>query len=446
MRVFQSVADLWRHASFRRLLLLRIITQAADGAVQVGLASYVLFSPYQQPDGWSIAAVLAITLLPFSIVGPFVSIVLDRWSRRQIILVTDSCRVVIALIIGALVLTGDRSSPVQIGIAAAALVALSANRFLLAAISAALPHTIDPDEYLSANTVMPLVGPGGVLIGGGVVLGCRFVLGSIWQTYQADALAFAIAACGFATSAFLASRFHRQALGPDHEHHRSAREVWAGLRTAFSHLRHRRPAALGLATIGFQRVIFGVSMVGTILAYRNYFHELSDVNAAMVDLGIWAGATTAGFLLASAVSPPMAARFGVRRWMIALALAAAGVQAFPGSVFQKGTLIAASFLLGLVAQSFKICTDTLVQAHIDDTYKGRVFVVYDMIFNAAFVTAAVIAALILPSNGVSVPIFLGLAVCYAVLAAAFWLVSGRIGPEVFDRGTEATRKDTPVTG
>ncbi len=109
MRVFSSVAQLWRHEAFRRLLLLRIVTQTADGCVQVGLASYVLFSPYQQPSGAAIAAVLALTLLPFSVLGPFVSTILDRWSRRQILVITDSMRVVFALLIGVIVFSGNRS-------------------------------------------------------------------------------------------------------------------------------------------------------------------------------------------------------------------------------------------------------------------------------------------------------------------------------------------------
>ena len=121
MRVFSSVARLWRHEAFRRLLLLRIVTQTADGCVQVGLASYVLFSPYQQPNGWSIAAVLALTLLPFSVLGPFVSTVLDRWSRRQILVITDSARVVFALTIGVIVGSGDRSAPMQYALAGVAL-------------------------------------------------------------------------------------------------------------------------------------------------------------------------------------------------------------------------------------------------------------------------------------------------------------------------------------
>ena len=440
MRVFSSVARLWRHEAFRRLLLLRIVTQTADGCVQVGLASYVLFSPYQQPNGWLIAAVLALTLLPFSVLGPFVSTVLDRWSRRQILVLTDSARVVFALTIGAIVLSGDRSAPMQYALAGVALIALSANRFLLAAISAAMAHTVNPDEYLSANTVMPLVGPLGAVIGGGVVFGSRFILSRWFPVYEADAFAFLLAGAGFATSAFLASRFSRTALGPDHRHHHSAADVLRGLRAAVGHLAHHRPAALGLGMIGIQRVLWGIAMVGTILTYRNHFHTVSDVNAAMADLSIWALATGVGFFAASAVTPPMAARFGVRRWMIVLTIGSAVFQAFPGSVFQRVTLVAASFLLGVASQSFKICTDTLVQAHIDDSYKGRVFVLYDMIFNASMVVAAVIAAFVLPADGVSVPIFLGLAVAYLVLALAFTLVSRHMGATTtFDRGTESMR-------
>ncbi len=445
MAVYSSVVRLWRHEKFRRLLLLRIVTQAADGCVQVGLASYVLFSPYQQPDGWSIAAVLAITLLPFSVLGPFVSIVLDRWPRRQILLVSDSVRVLLALVIGGLVLSGDRAGGMQLAIGGAALVALSLNRFVMAAISAALPHTIDAEEYLSANTVMPLVGPLGVLVGGGIVIGLRATLGVVWQPHQADALAFAISACGFGVAAALAARFGRLELGPDYQEHHSAREVLAGLGKAMNHLQRRRPAALALATIGAQRVIWGVAMVGTILIYRNHFHALEDVSAAIADLAIWGGATTAGFLLASAVTPPMAARFGVRRWMVALCAAAAVFQAVPGSIFHRAALVAASFLLGLVAQSFKICTDTLVQAHIEDSFKGRVFVLYDMVFNLAQVVAGVLAAAVLPSNGVSTPVFLGLAVAYALLGLIFQLISRQEGASTFDRGTEATRETDGIS-
>ncbi|MGI3784484.1 MAG: hypothetical protein ACRYG2_27300, partial [Janthinobacterium lividum] len=78
MTFVAGLRRLWRHALFRRLLTVRVAIQGADGLLQVALASFVLFSPERQPDAASIAAVLAVTLLPFSVLGPFVSVTIDR--------------------------------------------------------------------------------------------------------------------------------------------------------------------------------------------------------------------------------------------------------------------------------------------------------------------------------------------------------------------------------
>ena len=104
MEFFRSLKRLMQHSLFRKLVAVRIATQASDGILQVGMAAYVLFSPQEQPDARSIALVLAITLLPFSVIGPFVSLTLDRWNRRQVAVITDVIRMGIALGLGALVL------------------------------------------------------------------------------------------------------------------------------------------------------------------------------------------------------------------------------------------------------------------------------------------------------------------------------------------------------
>ena len=51
---WQNLRHLWRRRDFRKILGARVATQAADGTLQVGMASYVLLSPEQQPDGWRI--------------------------------------------------------------------------------------------------------------------------------------------------------------------------------------------------------------------------------------------------------------------------------------------------------------------------------------------------------------------------------------------------------
>ncbi len=95
-----------------------------------------------------------------------------------------------------------------------------------------------------------------------------------------------------------------------------------------------------------------------------------------------------------------------------------------------------SFLIGLTVQSFKICVDTIVQAHVDEQYKGRVFTFYDMGFNGAFVLAGLVAVAVLPPGGLSTPAFLGIAVVYAACVVVLVDVSRRLGREALERGTE----------
>jgi MFS family permease len=438
----RSLRQLWRHRYFRRLLVVRVATQSCDGLLQIALASYVLFSPERQPDARSIAVVLAITLLPFSVLGPFVSVVLDRWSRRQILVVVDLSRSLLALGLAALVATGLRTGGIETAFYAGVLLAMSLNRFLLAALSSALPHTIDPDEYMVANSVVPTVGPAGALIGVGVGTVLRLILGSNLPDYSANAVLFAVAGAGFVLSASLALRIPRNQLGPDDVEPAKARDIVVGLAEALRHLNARRPAALGLLTIGAHRVVYGVVTVATILVYRNYFHAVTDVDAAIADLGILVVVTGAGFVLAAVVTPPMTARFGVRAWIIISLVASGVLQVFPGAIYANVTLLVAALLLGITAQNVKICVDTLVQAHVADEVKGRVFVLYDMIFNVALVLAAVIGAFILPANGKSVPILVGLAAVYLLTAVGFTLLSRGLD---LDAGTESLHTDDERT-
>jgi len=443
VELVRALRRLWRHRYFRRLLAVRIATQSCDGLLQIALASYVLFSPERQPDAAAIATVLAITLLPFSVLGPFVAVVLDRVSRRQVLVVVDLARAALAVGLAALVATGLRTPGVETVFYGVVLLTMSLNRFLLAALSASLPHTIDEDEYLVANSIVPTVGPAGALVGVGVGTGLRLLLGRSMPDYSANAVLFAVVAVGFVLSACLALRIPRRRLGPDVQQPTRTRDVVAGLVEALTHLRDRRAAGIGLLTIGAHRVVYGVVTVATILVYRNYFHSLDEVDAALADLGLLVVVTGTGFVLAAVATPPATARLGVRRWLTASLVASGVVQVLPGAVYAKAPLLVAAFLLGLTAQNIKICVDTLVQAHVDDELKGRVFVLYDMVFNVALVLAAAVGALVLPANGKSVLVLALLAACYLAIALAFTAATRGLD---LDAGTESLRPAAATAG
>ncbi len=436
MAFSEGLRRLWRLPRFRRILGVRVATQAADGTLQVGLASYVLLSPEQQPDAWSIAMVLAITMLPFSVIGPFISLALDRWPRQRILVGTDGLRCLIALVVGALVWGGARQNPAHILLLLLLLVAMSLNRFLLAALTAGLEHTIDRREYLTASSIMPVIGPLGMMIGVVVAAAVRVIGGHWMPVHHADTIIFCISAALFAFSAFLGTRFRRTELGPaTPDASRTASQVLHGIVDGFRHLGTLPQVSTGLGLIGAQRLLFGVYSVAMMLGYRNYFHAKSDVNGAMADMAVWGVVMGAGFVLSAAFMPRVVRGIGMRRSLIAMMVATAVIQAFPGAMLNRWALIVASFFVGLFAQSLKAGVDTVCQAHIDDAYKGRVFIVYDMIYNALYVGGAALGALVLPMHGISHTHLIGLALAYLLVGALFATVSGRQESALYDRGT-----------
>ena len=87
-----SIRDgLWT-SGFRGLLATRLTSQCGDGMFQAGVAWLVLLSPDAQRTPAAFVGVLALLLLPFSVIGPFAGVVLDRWRRRQILYVGQLLR------------------------------------------------------------------------------------------------------------------------------------------------------------------------------------------------------------------------------------------------------------------------------------------------------------------------------------------------------------------
>jgi MFS family permease len=87
-------------------------------------------------------------------------------------------------------------------------------------------------------------------------------------------------------------------------------------------------------------------------------------------------------------------------------------------------LLAGALFLGFLAQGQKICTDTTVQRAVEDTYRGRVFSLYDMLFNGAFVAAAAVAAATLPTSGKSLALLYGTVAVYLLGGIAYaWFSS-----------------------
>lgn len=419
MTTWRHLAHLLRGTWFRRLFAVRVVSQLGDGVFQVALASYVIFSPERAPSPGAIAASLAVVLLPFSVLGPFVGVFLDRWSRRQVLAVSNGIRVVLVAATALGVAADLDGVPLLVLI----LATLSLNRFLLAGLSASLPHVVDPPDLIMANAVTPTSGTLAALTGVGVGTFGRALFEG-WDGVDSDVAVMLGAALLFGVAALLALRIPRDLLGPGYDAARpavreAARHIARGLVDGLAHLSHRRPAAHALAAIGAHRFFFGVATVMLILLHRNHFNDPSEVDAAFNGLALAILVSGAGFVTAAFVTPFVTERFTLRTWILTLLGSAAFTQLVPGALFTERSLLVSSFFLGLASQGIKICVDTLVQAGVDDVYRGRVFALYDVVFNVAFVAAASAAAVVLPPDGLSHAVLVAVAVGYVATALGY---------------------------
>jgi len=390
----------------------------------VALASYVIFSPERQPSPAAIAGTLATVLLPFSVLGPFVGVFLDRWSRRQVLALANFARVALVLLLATGV-AADLDGPLLFGLI---LACLSVNRFLLAGLSAALPHVVRREDLLTANAITPTGGTLAFILG----LGFGSLTRTIWANagIDGDVGALVTASVLYAVAGGLALRMPRDLLGPDFDPDRpavreAARHVMQGLVDGLRHLGERRPAAYGLAAIGAHRFFYGISTVATILLYRNYFYESDNVDAAFAGLTLAVLVSGVGFVLAAFLTPLVTRWISARTWILMLLAAAAVTEVFPGALYTEPSLLVAAFFLGLASQGIKICVDTLVQTNIDDAYRGRVFSIYDVIFNVAFVAAAGVGAVVLPADGKSYGVLTAIAIGYALTALGYTALTRR---------------------
>jgi MFS family permease len=225
------------------------------------------------------------------------------------------------------------------------------------------------------------------------------------------------AAAGYLGSASVAATMDRDLLGPDLDRANrgsilpALAGVARGLVEGARHIWQRRPAARALGVITASRFGFGVVTIAAILLYRNTFY--SDPDDGLRGFAIAFTAVGVGVVAAAAVTPQGAARLGKNGWIVACLSGSAVTLLTTVLPFREPLLVVGGFLLGLGAQGVKICVDTIVQETIDDAYRGRVFAVYDMLFNVSFVLAALFGALTLPSSGRSPAVVILAACLYA---------------------------------
>ena len=373
-----------RGADFRKLFAIRIVGQGGDGFFTVALFASVVFNPSEHSTTFGLFKAGLITALPFTILGPFVGVFIDRWQRRHILAYAPLLKVALVWLV--LFDPTTRAVPFYVG----ALAVISINRFYLATASAVVPRLVPNDDLLIANSLATVGGTLALLVG--------FFIGGQLADAGGTGPVVAVAAAAWLAATWIAIRLRsdlapKTVPGPEellrHQIRRVLVEFTDGARTLL-----RTPRAIGpITSISIDSMGQGIILTVVAVVFREQFKEgvgsYSNVIGAG-GVGVLMGIVTVGWL--------------EERWskerIIAGAFVVGGLALLGAALYLRGwSILVASFVVGLAFAWKKVPVDTIVQGSLPDGYRGRVFSVYDVVYNVARILAAALVIPLVPALG-----------------------------------------------
>ena len=339
-----------------------------------------MFLSAEKGTAIGVARAYAVLVIPFSLLGPFTGVVIDRWSRRRILTFTPLIRA--AATLGIVVLT---SGPASILLYALSLVVVSLNRFYISTTGAVVPSLVPEEDLLMGNSVTQVTGT--------VVTFAGLVLGTQIADVIGDRGLLVIPVVLWPVSALVAVRI-KKVLRPAG----AARALYKELRRVTGDLIRgaRRlmatPAALGsITSIALDQFLIGVVTVLSVVVFKEQFKQ------GVASYGRIVGAGGVGVIVGTATVGLFEQRLEKPR-IIAMAFAVAGiVGVVVAPMITDLTVFVMSFTLGLTYPWRKVPADTIVQDSIPDRYRGRVFALYDLGFSLPRVAAAGLAIVLIPN-------------------------------------------------
>jgi len=386
MGTLQRARSALTGGDYRRLLAIRLVGGCGDGFLQAALVASVVFAPSEQSTTVGLFKAGLITALPFTIVGPFVGVFLDRWPRRAVLALAPLAKAAAVT----LVLFDPQTATFPFY--AGALLVLSINRFYLAGASAVVPRLVPAADLLTANGMATVGGTLALLTG-------VFVGGKVADAAGSSLPVVIVAATTWLVSSFIATRI-RSPLAPmtlppppellRHEVRRVLRDMVDGGSALV-----RTPRAIGpITSITVDQVGQGIILTLALVLFRD---ELGEGVGSFSNL---IGAGGVGVLIGIATVGWLEDHLPKER-IVSLGFVVGGIALLGAAIILTATaFLVTSAIVGLSFAWKKIPTDTLVQRSLPDGYRGRVFAVYDVAYNSARTVAAGLAIPMFPAFGI----------------------------------------------
>jgi MFS family permease len=412
---------------FKVLLSGQYLAQAADGMALAAFADLLVLEPFEAGTPGRILQLLALTLVPYSLVAPFLGVFVDRWQRRKLLVWTNVLRgaflVVLPLWSG--ILPGDL--PLYV----ANLTLLGFGRLYLTTKGAVLPAVLHEHHLLRGNSISG---------GGGMISALLGGVAGVAAVGEFPGMgAFVIAGVIYVVAALINRMLSEPYVAPHTPEEgfseavtRIARELKDGYRAVASRVRARLP----LISIFLLRTIAILVAIGAILVIKREFPEADDRGGRLTTSALALGTTGLGAFVGAVTAPFLGRRYTKPQLiLVGFVVAGAGILVF-GGVSAIPAVLALTFFGGYGGFITKVAVDAQLQEVLPDGYRGRAFALYDILYNLASVFAGVIMfvfqdvslrPLLIVSGGVTFALAMLLG---AAMSRAHMLTESRIVEEV----------------
>lgn len=364
---------------FVRLLAAQFSGQAADGFAQAVILEVLLLDPFSQGTPGRVLAIAALTLLPYSLIAPFLGVFVDRWPRRNILSSTNLGRAALLISFPLWSLL----TPGEFELYAAVFLLLGAGRLFLTAKGAALPVVLHEHDLLRGNSISSGGGMVSALLGG--------VLGVVGVGTIGTAPALVVAGVIYLFSAMAAARIS-DSLDHDNPHSEGFREsialVARELVEGTKEVVGRAPARLALVGIFLLRTVGMIVVIGAILVIKSEFPDAGDRFGRLTASALALGAAGLGAFVGALTAPLLGRKFSEPRMiLLGYIISALGISAL-GGIYNVPVVLLLTFIGGYGGFITKVAVDAQLQQALPDEYRGRAFSLYDILYNLATVVAA----------------------------------------------------------
>ncbi len=384
-RTFAGIPDGLRGAfatpDLRRLQVASVASCTGGWAFMVGLSVYA----YGEGGAAAVGLAASVRMLPAGLAAPFVGLVADRRSRRDVLAVSCAGRAVALVAIAGLVLAGAPLAAVLV-LAALFTVLQSAQRPAQAALLVLLART--PQELAAANAAWSGLDNAGFLVGA--------LLGGALIAATGTTVVFVVTAALFAVATLALVRVghdpvppYRAATGTATPR-QLARDVLGGL-----HAVRADPAlALVVGTVAVTTFVEGIVDVLVVVAALTILH-LGEAGAGWLNAA-WGAGGLAGGAVALALLHRGRLSGGLALGAVLAGAALLGVAALPA----PGVALALLVAFGIGYALVDVAELTLVQRLASDALLARAFGVTETLYWITTALGAALAPLLIVWLGV----------------------------------------------